>query len=395
MMKKLAVLLFLIGSIAFAGNIQGSYSTGFYMGTPFWNSDNFSDGNEIDVEDSFMRTINQLRVNGKFGTHFKFALNARRSDGFQGDNHLSETKFYQAYGQYSWSSGDFKLGRFVPFNRWIWGSVDGASAAYQVTDAIKVSAFGGMHLPYGLLYDSDNSVTVAYADMGIKFGKYRTKLKVFNNDDVTKVGADFYGRTGKLRFSGNYGFDVTESQLADGGLGLLYLLNPKWNISANYRLFRTMPWNLGHTEFKSYLIERYLVGIGYKIFNSYTLDFKQMLTMTSDHSDYLTYLTLSQKYFTVGVSYLGGESEVKRMGLIVGANYTLFKGFNLSAGVAPVNYLLQNKDDALTSFAYYGKISYRLLQSLCLRMNFNYYQDNPALQSQYRGGLQINYFFGS
>lgn len=395
MMKKLAVLLFTFGALLYAGNIQGSYTTGFYMGTPFWNSENFSDGKSIDVKDQFMRTINQLRLRGQAGQNFKYAINALRSDGFQSDNHLAETKLYQAYGQYNWSNGFAKLGRFVPFNRWLWSSVDGAAFAYQPTSSIKVSAFAGRHVPYGRLYDNDHAVTVAYVDMGLKFNDYRAKIKVMNDNQQTKIGTDFYGRLGKLRFNGNYGYNIKENQIADGGLGLNYLHNTKLNISANYRLFRTMPWSLGHTQFNTYLIERFMVGVAYRLLQNVTLDLRQTVTATSEKNDYLTYLTLSHRYFTLGLSYLGGDSEADRMGLIVGGNYTLFKGFNLSAGVAPVNYMLQNEDDSFTSIAYYAKIKYQVLKSLGLHMNFNYYQDNPVLQSKYRAGLQVNYFFGS
>ena len=205
-MKKFILFLFAFTALSVAAEINGSFSTGFYLGTPYWNSENYADKNVIDAEDLFMRSVNQLRLNGKFGDRFKIRLSALRSDGFQSDNRLSETKIYQVYGQYDFNAGYVKAGRIVPFNRWIWGSVDGLAAAYVVNERMKITVLGGMHTPYGLLYDSDNAIFAAYSDLSVKFGKkYSAKVKVYNDEDVTKAGLDFYGNNGKLPYSGNYG----------------------------------------------------------------------------------------------------------------------------------------------------------------------------------------------
>jgi len=398
-MRKIFLVLFAAITVTFAADISGSLSTGFYMGTPFWNSDNYSAGNVIDSEDAFMRTVNQLRLNGKFGKQFNTRFNALRSDGFQSENHLSETKIYQVYGQYKFSGGVVKVGRFVPFNRWIWGSVDGGAASYAFGKTVKISALAGKHTPYGLLYDSDNSMTVVYSDLALKFGAFGTKLKIYNDDNVTKAGLDFYGRTGCLRYNGNYGFDITNSRLADGGLGLFYMVNRKLNFSGNYRLFRTMPWNLGGTDFQTYLVERFLAGAAYKLFNNYTLNLRQMVTITSEKKNYLSYFTVNHTYFTLGLSYLTGDSNIKRIGLVAGLKYTL-KDLTVSGGLAPVNYQPRYSNESLTNTAFYFKARYRFLKRFLVNANFNYYQFDDKqepllLQSKFRGGLQLNYFLGA
>jgi hypothetical protein len=42
----LFITLFL--NLLFAGGIKGSFSTGVFMGSPFWNADNYKDDNKID-----------------------------------------------------------------------------------------------------------------------------------------------------------------------------------------------------------------------------------------------------------------------------------------------------------------------------------------------------------
>ncbi len=398
-MKKILLLLFATVSAVFAAEITGSLSTGFYTGTPFWNSENYSDGNVIDTEDSFMRTVNQLRLNGKFGNRFSVYVNALRSDGFQSDNHLSETKIYQVYGRYMFTGGNIKLGRFVPFNRWIWGSVDGAATSYSFSKLAKISVLAGKHTPYGLLYDTGNSVTVVYSDLALKFGAYGTKIKLYKDDNITKAGIDFYGRTRHLRYNGNYGFDITNKRLSDGGLGVLYLVNSKLNFSGNYRLFRTMPWKLGGTDFQTYLVERFLAGASYKFFSKYTLNLRQLLTMTSDKKNYLSYITINHTYFTLGLSYFSGDLELKRIGLVAGLRYKQ-KNFAVSGGLAPVSYQPRYSNKSLTNSAYYFKARYQVLKCLTVNANFNYYmfdkkQEPLLLRSKFRGGLQINYFLGA
>ncbi len=394
-MKKIILTLFLSVVLAHAIGIKGNVSTAFYMGTPFWNADNYSNGNTIAADDAFYRTLNQLRLTATFGSRFSFKLNMLRSDGFQSDNHLSETKFYQAYAQYTFASGFARLGRFVPFNRWIWGAVDGASMGISFGKHLQLNVLGGLHVPYGLFYDSDRSVALGYGDMNVRYGRYGAKAKFFYSDEQTKAGLDVFGRNGKLKYGAGYGYDFTNKQSSEGSLHLIYLASQKMTLNLNYRLFMTEPWKLGHTDFNPYMIERILGSVHYRLWDSYSLDWQEMLTMTSQVKDYLSMLTFSGSFFTVGGSYLSGESDFSRLGIVLGLHHTFFKSWYVSAGIAPTSFQLAGQSEHQQTTAVYLRSTYRLFDSLSARIHFNYYQDNPALESKYRGGLQLNYFFGS
>jgi len=394
-MKTLILLLLLPLALLWGAEINGSLSTGFYWGTPYWNADNFAGRNSIPADDLFMRSVNHLRLNGKFFDKLTVHMHALRSDGFQSDNRLSETKIYQVYGQYNFARGMIKAGRFTPFNRWIRGSIDGGGFAYALNKQIQINVMGGLYVPYGKIYDSDNVLGLGYADVGWRNKTMGAKVKLYADEDITKAGADFFGIWRKISFSGNYGFDFTNQRLADGGLNLFYAFNNKLTVSGNYRLFRSDDWQIAQVDFPSILIERYSLGLRYKVFGSYFLDFRQMLSMTAESSDYLTYLNLNGKYFHVGVNYLAGDSNYERIGLILGARYSPLRGLNLAAGIAPVDYLTPGDEERLQSIAYYFRANYSFLESFIISANFNYYQDNRALDSSHRGGIQIRYNFGS
>ncbi len=394
-MRKLFLLLFLSIALVHATGIKGSFSTAFYMGTPFWNADNYSNANTIASDDAFYRSLNQLRLTATFGSRFSFRFNMLRNDGFQSDNHLSETKFYQAYAQYTFSTGFARLGRFVPFNRWIWGSVDGASVGISVGKHMRLNILGGMHVPYGLFYDSDRGEAVGYGDLNLRYGMYGAKAKLFYSEQNTKAGLDVFGRSGKLKYGAGYGHDFTNAQPSEGSLYLIYLAGPKMTFHLNYRMYMTEPWKLGHTDFNPYMIERILGSVNYRLWDSYSIDWQEMVTMTSEVKDYLSMLTFSGGFFTVGASYLNGESDFSRLGLVLGLHYTFFKVWNVAAGVAPTTYQLAGRSERQQTTAFYLKSTYRLFESVSARIHFNFYQDNPALESKYRGGLQLNYFFGS
>lgn len=404
-MKKVIILL-LIFSYLQAADFKGSLTTGVFTGTPIWNLDKYRDidrykasadydaDNAIEKDDTFWRTTNRLRLQGKFGQNFSFYMQALRSDDFSGDNHLSDTKIYQAYGKYAFSKGSVKAGRFLPFQRWIVGSVDGAAFTWQLTQRVTVSALGGLHVPYGLVYDSGKQIALGYADVAMRFKPLRAKIKVYGDEDVVKSGVDFYSRLGKVNINGNYGFDFTNSQIADGGLGAIWALNKKFVVNANYRLFRTLAADWGDIQFNSYLIERFLAGLRYEIWSGFYLDAQQMISMTSERKDYLSLLNLSSRYFNVGVNYLSGDSGLERLGLLLGGKYTIDQ-LQLSAGISPVDYLPANETDHLLTIAYYFRAGYRFLDYFSMSLNFNYYQDNPALESKFRGGVQLRYNFGS
>lgn len=394
-MKKILIILLLFSTFCYAGEIDGSLSTGFYWGTPYWNADNYADDNVIESDDTFMRSVNHLRLNGKFFNKLKIRMHALRSDGFQSETRLSETKIYQVYAQYDFSKAMIKLGRFAPFNRWMRGSIDGGGFNFAITEKIKFSAMGGLYSPYGKVYDSDNTLGLGYADLSMRWKNIGAKAKFYSDEDVTKAGADFFGRYRKLTYSGNYGFDFTNSRIADGGLNLMYRISQKFSISGNYRLLRTDDWKISYIDFPSMMIERFSLGLRYRLFTTYYLDLRQMLTMTSDYNNYLSFINFGGKYFYVGINYLSGDAEYERIGFHLGGKYKLFNSLFLNAGFAPVDYLMDENEDNMQTISYYFRLNYKFLKRITLSANFNYYQDNDVLDSAMRGGLQLRYNFGS
>ena len=393
-MGKILIFIFLLNITVIGGEIDGSLSTGFYWGTPYWNPDNYSDDNSIPSDDSFMRSVNHLRLNGRFLNNLTFRIHALRSDGFQSENRLSETKIYQVYAQYDFSGAMVRLGRFVPLNRWIRGSIDGGRFNFAISKEIKFSAMGGLYSPYGKIYDSDNTIGLGYADVSVRLKIIGVKAKMFMNEDVTKAGADFFGRYGQLYYSGNYGFDFTNSRIVDGSLNLMFHMNQNLSLSGNYRLIRTDDWSIRFVDFPSIMIERISLGVKYTLFSNYYLDLRQMATLTSESSGYLTYLNFGGKYFYAGANLLSGDSPYERLGFQLGAKYNFFKSLYINAGFTPVNYELDEEEGSMHTFSYYLRLNYKLLKRITIAANFNFYQDNKALDSNTRGGLQIRYNFG-
>ncbi len=394
-MKYLLISFIFLVSFAYAQKIDGSVSTGIQMGTPFWNSDNYSDGNVIDSADTFIRSVSRIQLQGRFGSHFKIVMSALRSDGFQSENRLAETKFYTFYGQYAFSGGRIKAGRFLPFMRWIRGSVDGVDFSCNITRWLNVQVLGGLHTPYGKIYDSDRAIRVAYGHLQFMKGTNRLKIKAYNDEDKTIVGFDVYGSMGKMHIGGNYGFDITNKHINDGGLSLSYPWGKKLFLAASYRLFRTLPWIFGHINYESYLIDRLAVSARYYLFDHYTLNFTQLVTLTSEHTDYLSLLILSTKFIHLGINYMSGDRDMQRLGLVLGANYTFWKDLTLSAGLAPTDYLFVNMNEHEQTVAYYLRLRYRFLKRFLINTNLNFYQNNEALHSPVRGGIQLMYYFGS
>ncbi len=397
---KILITIILIPIILGAANIDGSLSTGFYFGSPYWNSESYDDailesqGESLLRDESFYRSVNRLKLNGAFGERFRIKMNVLRSDGFQSENRLEENKFYETYGQYDFSGGYVKAGRFAPLNRWIWGSVDGGAVSFS-TDRFSFMALGGTGVRYGLLYDSDHNDPLGYAHVGYRLGRAGVKVKAYSDEDATKAGSDFFGRLGKLRYSGNYGYDFTNERLADGGLNLFYTLNRKLSFSANYRMFRMEERMFSFTNFPSYIIERFLVGARYKIAASWYIDVQQMAAMTTSRTDFVSILTLNSRYVNAGVNYLSSEGDRERWSLNLGGRYEPIENMELSAGVTPVNYLYRNMDDHIMTIAYYLKVRYRFLSRFALSANVNFYQDNEALNAGSRGGIVVQYNFGS
>ncbi len=394
-MKKL--IFFLLSTLVLQAQetkISGNLSTGFYFGTPFWNTDNISENNTVDPDDSFMRSVNRINLNGSINRQYGFRLNVSRSDGFQSDNHLANTKFYQGSVWYKFSGGEAEAGRFTTFNRWIHGPVDGAKFRYQLNPAWSVSVLGGLQNTYGLFYDMDHNDPLAYADVHYRFGANGIKLKALYLDQANKVGADYSGRSAKLNYSASYGFDLDNSRLSDGSLNLGYQFSPRWNLSANYRLFNTGDFKFPGIEFESRLLERVSAGLRYHLLDRYYLDFRQMATLSASEINYLSTLNFTSKYLAVGLHYLAGGTGHQRMGLNFGGNYSPIPDLNLQAGVTPVDYLYDGQEDHILTLSYYFRVRYQLFDMFDIGTNFNFYQDNSALNSDLRGGLFIRYNFG-
>jgi hypothetical protein len=402
-MKKLLIILICLVTSAYSGDVKGSFSTGIFMGTPFWDRESYQlyglksdDTTMVLRDDSYIRSVNQLRLKGNFADKkFEYNLNALRSDGFNSDPHISNTKIYEVYLKYNFKNGYIQGGRLFTFTRWIMGSVDGGAASFSISDAITINAIGGMNVKYGKLYDSDMAQALGYGDIAFRWNRFRFKVKGLYTEDVSKTGVDFWGKLGPVGISGNYGYDITNTQISDGGLNLLYVLSDKWTFSGNYRLMRTDMWEWTDYNFTGSLIERFLLGIRYKIHNQYYLDFRQMASMTIDRMEYLTLVNITAKYFNIGFNYLLGETGKKRIGLNIGGRYTFNNGLYLTAGFSPVSYQYNDFYESLQTTSYYFRAAYQVLSPLQISLNFNYYQNNQDLYSNMRGGLQLRYSFGS
>jgi len=392
-MKRLILFILCSFTLVYSQTFRGRVSSGIYMGMPFWNNDNTAA--VIDSSDSFIRSVNQFYLQGVFNGGFKVVLSALRSDGFQSDNRLSETKIYSLYGQYDFSRGNIQAGRITPFMRWIHGSVDGAAVRVSVNDWLSLNVLAGLQAPYGMVFTTDTTQRRLYGHVQITFGRTRLKLKVYNDEAQTKAGADIYGLMGKLRYTANYGFDFSASRLSDGGLSLFYPLSKRLTTQISYRLFWTRPWILGHIYFESYMIERLWAGIHYRVTQNLVFNYNQMVTLTSQNTDYLSMCTLSYGFIQAGVNYLTGSSDIQRLGLVLGAHYRFLKNLTVSGGIAPVDYLYQNQDEHIQSVAYYLHMRYRFLKQFVADANLNFYHNNEVLNSPLRGGIRLIYYFGS
>jgi len=394
-MKKL--IIFIAGMLfsATAGDIDGSFTTGIFTGTPFWNPDNYSDGNTIDPESSFLRTYNRLRLNGNLSNSLGFKINALRSDNFESENHLSKTKIYQVLLDYQFSKGTVTAGRFMPFSRWIYGSIDGGAIAYNLNRQLSLNIYGGILRRYGRLLNDENTLSLGYADIGYRFKQSRIKVKMLSTEENNRSGIDFYRSYKKVQISGNYGYDFTNKRIADGGLALFLPVNTAISVSGSYRLFRTDDFKMNRIDLSGYLIERFIAGIKYKLFKDHYLDFRQMFSMTSEFNDYLSILNFIGRYYTVGINYLGGDSQLKRIGIQLGGHYELSETLRLAAGISPVSYMYDYQDEYQRTVAYYLRANYKVIKDLSLALNINYYDSLKTLRDNIRGGLQLTYNFGS
>jgi hypothetical protein len=394
-MKVIFIFITLMLSIALAGDIDGSFTTGIFTGTPFWNPANYSDDNTIDSESSFLRTYNRLRVNGNLSNQLGFKINALRSDNFESENHLSKTKIYQVLLDYRFSKGTLSAGRFMPFSRWIYGSIDGGALAYHINRQISVNVYGGILRQYGRVLDTENTLNLGYADIGYRFKQNRIKVKMLSTEENNRSGIDFYSSYKTMQISGNYGYDITNKRIADGGLALFMPVNSAISVSGSYRLFRTDDFKINRIDFSGYLIERFIAGIKYELFKNHYLDFRQMLSMTSEFNDYLSVLNFIGRQYNIGINYLDGDSQLKRIGIQLGGHYELTETLRLAAGISPVSYMYDYQDEYQRTIAYYLRANYKVIKHVSLAVTINYYDSLKALHDNIRGGLQLTYNFGS
>jgi hypothetical protein len=417
--------LFVFSTELFAGKYDATITSGIFGGTPFWSSDNFSKDYELSGNSDFLRWFNNVNINGSVGD-FSAHISASRSDGFDirndvpGDSkyqvhlfdtkyHLTDTRIFAAYAQYKFNAGYVKAGRLGTFSRWLFGSVDGGAFSYKITDNLNISGFGGKGVRYGLLYDNDYKNNVAYADVSYKFGKFGAKAKYMYSDSASKAGADVYGVYEGVRFSADFGYDVTNKRLFDGSLAIFGYIGKKLSLSANYsRITPFAPYanfyvlvSNGFNIHKDNLInpdpiDRIIGSVSYKIFEGYNVSFRQMFTSSKGNLDYLSYLYLNHKYFSVGINYLGGDTGNKRFGVSLGGNYNILDNLRVIAGISSVDYLFAIYDtEHVQSLATYLKCDWGILDNLTMSANINYYHENEMLAKNLRGGFTFQYRINS
>ena len=84
-MKKFILIILLATPLLFAGDINGSFRSGVFLGSGLWSQSNFGDKDEIQYDYPNLRFVNQIRLNGQFG-QFSFRLNALHSLGLANDS---------------------------------------------------------------------------------------------------------------------------------------------------------------------------------------------------------------------------------------------------------------------------------------------------------------------
>ncbi|MFH1050238.1 MAG: hypothetical protein V1779_04820 [bacterium] len=448
---KLKLLCYLSIIIISTLNLSAKYdvifTSGIFGGTPFWNSENFSEDYAMNPSLKFLRWYNNISANATFG-EFSLHFSGSRSDGFdirddiEGSSkyqvhffdskyHFTDTRLFRAYVQYKFEGGNVRTGRIPTFNRWLFGSVDGAQVSYDITKYLSASAFGGKSVKYGQLYDSDNHNSgnedkscvschaVGYGELSYKIKGFGAKAKYMYVNESSKAGVDLYGSLYGVKISANVGYDLTNSKLFDGSLGLYGYIGKKLSLSANisrftpYLFFQNFYSPLSGekiTPIEPDVTDRILVGASYKLFDNYTLSFRQMVSMRAENLDYLSYLYISHKYFYIGLNYLGGvtkhdtlnpltneyvpaeNTENSRLGISIGGNYSPFKGFRIDAGIASVDYMMDGEDvESINSIASYLRFGWDIIEDLTLNTNLNYYHNNKAFDQKIRGGLTLQY----
>lgn len=420
-LKLLSILFFIIASsISLIAKYDVTITSGVFGGTPFWNKENFSEDYAIDPSLKFLRWNNNLSANAYFGD-LSLHFSGSRSDGFDirddvpesnkyqvylfGTKYnFSDTRLYRIYGQYKFGGANIRLGRMPTFSRWLFGSVDGGQLSYDITKNLSVSGFGGKAVKYGLFYDDEYDNTVGYGEIAYNMKGFSAKAKYLYSDTASKAGIDLFGCLYGVKLSANVGYDLTNSSLFDGSFGIYGNIGKKLSLSANISRFTPIfifnnlyfGANLNDSLKNPFVTDRILLGASYKLFDNYTLSFRQMLTLRNENMDYLSYLYISHKYFYIGLNYLSGDSKNERLGISVGGNYCPTKGMRLSAGIASVDYMMDSIDEEnINSIASYLQFGWDIIDDLTLNTNLNYYHNNKVFDQKIRGGLTLQYRINS
>ncbi len=398
----ISVLLLLFVPELKAFEFDGSVTSGIFFGTPFWNRSNLSQS-IVDSGSDFYRLYNKVSIGAGHGD-FSVKVNALRSDNFTVENkglylnkmdiyfankHINETKIYQAYGKYDFDKGEVKLGRVMPFNRWLFASVDGGALEYDITDKISFEGFGGLDVKYGKIYDEKNRDAVAYGEVNYREENYGGKAKFMYANEAARAGLDLFGSYKGIRASGDFGFDFTNSRLFDATLALYGHVTDRFSISGNVTRFTPIGWSY---QYYSKFIDRAHLGLTYKFNKDFALSFRQMATYSSENLDHLSYFSAHYKFLYAGVNYLTGDSDNERFGVSAGARYAPIRDLKLSAGVASVEYLFNPEyEERQQSMSSYLRIYYNIFDFLSVRANVNYYHNNTSLNRKWRGGLTFQY----
>lgn len=412
--------VFVISIFSLTAKYDVTITSGLFGGTPFWNSENFTDEYAMDPSLKFLRWNNSISANGYMG-NLSLHFSGSRSDGFDirddvpesnlyqlhffdSKYHFTDTRLYKLYAQYKFTGGNVRAGRIPTFSRWLFGSVDGAQIAYNITDKFSVSAFGGKAVKYGLFYDDEYDNTVGYGEMAYNNNLFSAKAKYLFSEEASKAGMDLYGNLYGVKVSANFGYDFTHSELFDGSLGLFAYLGNKLSLSANASRFNPIPifqefYKINPSNkvandsiLNPFATDRIVVGVSYKLFDNYTISFRQMASRRADNLDYLSYIYLSHKNFYFGVNYLSGDTQNERLGISAGGNYSFCKGCRINAGIASVDYMMNSYDEeSINSISSFLKFDWEIFDALTLNTNLNYYHNNKVFDQKIRGGLTLQY----
>jgi hypothetical protein len=380
-MKKLILFLLIFSAILTAGNIRGSFRSGLVFGTGAFNNTQWEKENtsQINYDYPKMRVANQLRLSGKFGGAF-FKLNGLHTIRFAPNSTETEPKLYETYFGYKIKEGEIVLGRVSSFNRWYWGSFDGARLKMNLSPFYRLHVAAGLTAPYGKWFESDNSIAYFYGHLDYLKKHYGLKIKANHLDETFKAGMDAWAKWNHFKLAADFGFDLTNSQIADAGFNGFYQLNTNLSFSANYRLMRSLPWQFSFSEL-SIMSERVTAGVRYHIDSDWYVALKQTTGLTKDYQSYVTHLLLGAKHIYFGFNYTSSNYDINRLGLTLGGRYEIIKGLHISGALSPVNYQYYGYEDKVFTLASNLRLRYQILDNLALGTYWALYNDLGSAES--------------